>query len=204
MHPTPTPADTSPAASAPVEPTIADTLRGAALYLGRHGWTRHDYFAEEPTGETPFPAACVHGAISAAAYGWANTNPFDPTNDHWAEARAFRKAITYFDDYIIGLYGQTYPDVIENAAIWNDMDGRTADEVILCLNAAATEWELAHDPIYRRHAGHDGTQPDCPYCPPVDDTDPDDESTCEGHESLAGEHMGETVFCDGTCQGGAR
>lgn len=23
--------------------------------------------------------------------------------------------------------------------------------------------------------------------------------TCEGHESLAGEHMGETVQCDGSC-----
>jgi hypothetical protein len=23
---------------------------------------------------------------------------------------------------------------------------------------------------------------------------------CEGHESLAGEHMGETVFCDGSCK----
>lgn len=22
---------------------------------------------------------------------------------------------------------------------------------------------------------------------------------CEGHESLAGEHMGEAVYCDGTC-----
>lgn len=27
------------------------------------------------------------------------------------------------------------------------------------------------------------------------------ESQCEGHESLAGHHMGETVFCDGTCTG---
>lgn len=26
------------------------------------------------------------------------------------------------------------------------------------------------------------------------------EPECEGHESLAGEHMGETVFCDGSCQ----
>jgi hypothetical protein len=32
----------------------------------------------------------------------------------------------------------------------------------------------------------------------------DDDNDCEGHESLAGEHMGETVFCDGTCRGGAR
>lgn len=23
---------------------------------------------------------------------------------------------------------------------------------------------------------------------------------CEGHESLAGEHMGEDVFCDGSCR----
>lgn len=23
---------------------------------------------------------------------------------------------------------------------------------------------------------------------------------CEGHESLAGEHMGESVYCDGSCQ----
>ena len=28
----------------------------------------------------------------------------------------------------------------------------------------------------------------------------DDESACEGHESLAGKHMGETVYCDGSCQ----
>jgi hypothetical protein len=30
--------------------------------------------------------------------------------------------------------------------------------------------------------------------------DDDDEAGCEGHESLAGEHMGETVYCDGTCK----
>ena len=28
----------------------------------------------------------------------------------------------------------------------------------------------------------------------------DDELECEGHESLAGEHMGETVYCDGSCR----
>lgn len=32
------------------------------------------------------------------------------------------------------------------------------------------------------------------------ETDDDDELACEGHESLAGEHMGETVYCDGTCK----
>lgn len=28
----------------------------------------------------------------------------------------------------------------------------------------------------------------------------DDDEGCEGHESLAGEHMGETVYCDGSCR----
>jgi hypothetical protein len=27
-----------------------------------------------------------------------------------------------------------------------------------------------------------------------------DDDGCEGHESLAGEHMGETVYCDGSCR----
>lgn len=27
----------------------------------------------------------------------------------------------------------------------------------------------------------------------------DEDEGCQGHESLAGEHMGETVFCDGSC-----
>ena len=28
----------------------------------------------------------------------------------------------------------------------------------------------------------------------------DDDNECEGHESLDGAHMGETVYCDGTCR----
>jgi hypothetical protein len=28
----------------------------------------------------------------------------------------------------------------------------------------------------------------------------DDDEGCEGHESLAGQHMGETVYCDGSCR----
>jgi hypothetical protein len=33
-----------------------------------------------------------------------------------------------------------------------------------------------------------------------DDDDWDDEDECEGHESLDGAHMGETVYCDGSCR----
>lgn len=38
------------------------------------------------------------------------------------------------------------------------------------------------------------------YIPDSDDDDDQDEPQCSGHESLSGAHMGETTYCDGTCQ----
>ncbi len=39
---------------------------------------------------------------------------------------------------------------------------------------------------------------------PITDSDVEldeyDEDGCEGHESLAGARMGQTVYCDGSCQ----
>lgn len=40
----------------------------------------------------------------------------------------------------------------------------------------------------------------CPLdCGAGEDYDHDDDNDCPGHESLDGAHMGETVYCDGTC-----
>lgn len=33
-----------------------------------------------------------------------------------------------------------------------------------------------------------------------DEGEPFEEDECEGHESLAGAHMGMTVYCDGSCR----
>lgn len=33
------------------------------------------------------------------------------------------------------------------------------------------------------------------------EADLDDDDECLGHESLDGAHMGETVYCDGSCRG---
>jgi hypothetical protein len=33
-----------------------------------------------------------------------------------------------------------------------------------------------------------------------DDIPPERSEDCEGHESLAGAHMGQTVYCDGSCK----
>jgi hypothetical protein len=51
---------------------------------------------------------------------------------------------------------------------------------------------------WHRNTGIPMGQPGCPQdaCHPVDDYDDE----CEGHESLDGAHMGETVYCDGSCR----
>lgn len=38
---------------------------------------------------------------------------------------------------------------------------------------------------------------------PFDEADYDDEDDCQGHESLRGDYMGKTFYCDGTCTGHA-
>ena len=46
---------------------------------------------------------------------------------------------------------------------------------------------------------HDGMTTGTERCPDCEDDD-----QCEGHESLAGEHMGESVYCDGSCRRAAK
>src|SRR5205085_352791 len=69
MHPT-----QDSVSVAPTRPTIADTLRRAALYLIRHGWTQDNHYSNAMTPlilrtTTIFPAADVLGALVLAATG---------------------------------------------------------------------------------------------------------------------------------------
>src|SRR4051812_18776365 len=48
--------------------TPAVLLRGAAVYLQRHGWTTGEFFANSEQNR-PFPAACSLGAINICAHG---------------------------------------------------------------------------------------------------------------------------------------
>ncbi|OBG21506.1 hypothetical protein A5768_25705 [Mycolicibacterium fortuitum] len=48
---------------------------------------------------------------------------------------------------------------------------------------------------------HDGMTSGTERCP---DCECEDDNECEGHESLAGEHMGESVYCDGSCRRAAK
>ena len=58
--------------------------------------------------------------------------------------------------------------------------------------------------IHADHPHTAGTLHDCPACEVIMDKQDDDDLECPGHESLAGEHMGESVYCDGSCAKGRK
>ncbi|WP_203935608.1 DUF6197 family protein [Planosporangium mesophilum] len=134
MHPT----DHQPAVTG-VEQTPAQTLRGAALYLERHGWIQGDYYRPDATG--PFPPACAVGAIRMAAFGSRITDD----DCIAAEMRDHARAIDVLVDFLDltdpppwDTYGDPSPFT------WNDVPGRTADEVTATMRGAADDWDRMH------------------------------------------------------------
>jgi hypothetical protein len=125
--------------------TPADLLRGAALYLTRHGWVQGDFF--DLLHEASFPPACSLGAINICAHGrpilGSDDTAEDPNTD--AAIRAMRVLAAYLDPE----YGDAECAALKVSAIdivsgWNDFDGRTLAEVVEALNDAADEWDRAH------------------------------------------------------------
>lgn len=90
---------------------VARDLRAAAEVLRRDGWTR-GFYTDPETG-----AHCAVGAIRSAI-SMTDSAPMTPAlNERW-------------DALEVVLNG-------EGATFWNDAPGRTADEVIAALEAAA-------------------------------------------------------------------
>jgi hypothetical protein len=101
---------------------VAADLRAAAEVLRRDGWTQGDYYDFE-TG-----CHCVLGALIAAAGGPKATHPMDLAPP--ATRSRFDPAVKAVIDHLGFDYGLHVVD-------WNDAPGRTADEVIAALLAAA-------------------------------------------------------------------
>ena len=145
MHPT-----QDPVSPAPVEPTPADTLRHASLYLTRHGWFQGTYYRPGYAGA--FPPACATGAIIIAVAGepvnWpctlADTN--EPAYLHW------RQAIAVLCDYLPGAglcpvdddQDEDTGDGWDDVWRFNDTDGQTAPRVVEVLLLAADEYDRVH------------------------------------------------------------
>ncbi len=115
---------------AEVSVTPADLLRGAALYLQRHGWTQRAYFDLPADGCGPTPPACAQGAIAIAVYGEALPSPYDvDRRERWDY---LRRSVVHD------------PESDLSASGWNDEPDRTAGQVIAALRAAAHDWDHTH------------------------------------------------------------
>ncbi|GAB1643852.1 hypothetical protein [Krasilnikovia sp. MM14-A1259] len=146
MHRTENP--TGPAADTDENTTVtpATTLRGAARYLTTYGWATDDYYAFIATDTTQLPPCCALGAIGMAAYGRRTEDPFaciDP-----ALRGDFTDAVDVLTEYLTLTVASTdwvNGGVAEiDVAVWNDEHGRTAEQVIAALNAAADDYDQRH------------------------------------------------------------
>jgi hypothetical protein len=141
--------------------TPARTLRDAAQYLARYGWMQGGYYDATATVFTP--AACLVGAIGMVCYGGpvdAPAQAFDDPGFGWFEA-----ANTFIDAYLAEVHdagpGERYTD----AYAFNDAHGRTAEEVIATLRAAANYWDRAHVTVRHADESHEpGTVLHCLAC----------------------------------------
>jgi hypothetical protein len=133
MNPIQQPTSCAAVNTAGLDLTPADVLRGAALYVRRHGLHQGDMFANP---DMPYPAACAQGAIKMAACG-------NPSTDYTVgQAALVDDAIATLADHldaISDVWHRICPG--ETVADWNDYAGRTADHVAAALTAAAERWD---------------------------------------------------------------
>ncbi|MDQ7910212.1 hypothetical protein RB614_37525 [Phytohabitans sp. ZYX-F-186] len=134
------------------EPVItpADTLRGAALYLIRHGWHQRDLF-DLTNPEVAFPPACGLGGIRMATIGRAEVTADLVTDEAVAN---FDQAVMAFADHLFTDYGQPDPTASAGAddmpwpeqivADWNDAYDRNVSQVVAALQGAAYQWDNRH------------------------------------------------------------
>ena len=123
----------------PTRPTSITTdvvLRSAALYLDRHGWTQIQFF--DLTEGNPFPPACAAGAISIVVQGRCVGNDshlicVPVTGDALP-------ALRVFSAWLDSDYDPDRANPTEVIGDWNDYSGRTLQEVIDALNAAADDY----------------------------------------------------------------
>jgi hypothetical protein len=126
--------------------TPADLLRGAALYLRRHGRITGEFF--DLLADAAFPPACTLGAINICAHGRPILSSDDVAEDPYTDAaiRAMRVLAAHLDtDYArtmdIFAYTASAIDIVSG---FNDDPDTTDDDAINALTEAADDWDRAH------------------------------------------------------------
>jgi hypothetical protein len=130
-----------------VTTTPADTLRRAAAYIRQHGWHQGDMYAlTHRLSNDSTPPACAYGSIQMAVCG--RPLAFYDGDDsrqvtHPLRVLAGHHDRTYYLTHIGGPGSQDATS-LDMVTEWNDAPGRTAEEVITTLVAAADEWDHTH------------------------------------------------------------
>ena len=120
----------------------AATLRHAAAYLRRYGWTQYCYYRYtlDTAATGTFPQACVAGAIRCAVLGRPIENLLDVIGTFWNDEE--QEAIWAAEDLLADLINpDRTPGAFEPGELihdWNDAPGRTLADVLDTL-------ETAHD-----------------------------------------------------------
>jgi hypothetical protein len=136
----------------------AELLRGAAVYVARHGFHQGDMFAADTD---PFPAACAQGAVKMAICG----RPYAAYTREQGLLfdRAMNALVAYLDTRFNLLpvddeNTDEFADPFQTVADWNDETGRTAAQLVTALNGAADEWEFFHQICTGRDAMSGGAK----------------------------------------------
>jgi hypothetical protein len=115
----------------------AADLKAAALVIQLNGWTQNLLARLMDNLPPALSPVCALGAVNVAVWGDPHGNGIDYTEASH-DARGIRRAVARRAlDFQVG-YGVAFSGVD-----WNDAPGRTAEEVIGALNAAAVALEEA-------------------------------------------------------------
>jgi hypothetical protein len=132
------------------QPSPAEVLRAAALYLERHGWNQDTYYPPGTAGHCLTPPACALGALGMVVYGHPVTEPESESNPDFRQLDRARAALReHLETHGLAVTGPMWtwddgePDPV-TIADWNDEPDRTQNEVITALNAAADAWDTTH------------------------------------------------------------
>lgn len=124
--------------------TPADTLRVAATYLADYGWWQGDLYADLTIS---CPPADVPGAVRAVVYGYANDAPVLDGRLGWHVDIALGVLADHLDHLNTGQPddGLTLLGWLDYAGhavtAWNDDTGRTLDQVLTAMRAAADRYD---------------------------------------------------------------
>ena len=104
---------------------VADLLDRAADHIDRVGWTQGDWHEETPGLQPKDSPVCADGALAVAAYG----DPFGAGGHREPDRFALHSAA------VTALIRHIGAGLID----WNDAEGRTKDQVVGAMRAAAAE-----------------------------------------------------------------